>query len=108
MTPEWYGRINHVVLLRRNYSNAVAACVDANAARHDANVKRTGLLLARAQRTLTKSIMARRLLAARSGVPLDPRTNNPRTESDFLGLILAEQRGIRAALETVCSHIPRT
>ena len=104
---EFNGRYERLFILKDSYDAAVTAAGDAATARTDPEVERTGLRLARAQKTVTKSLQQRRIAAARSGQRLTNATSNPTTTQDFLALILVEQRGIRTALESVCSHLYR-
>jgi hypothetical protein len=75
--------------LRDRYVAAVAAAANP---RTDANVQATGLRLARAQRSAVQALQDLRRTSARAGASINPRTNNPTTSADFLGLILQEQR----------------
>jgi hypothetical protein len=98
------GRVNRLYRLRAAYDAAVTA---AATPRTDAEVIATGVKLARAQRQFNVELTDRRRVAAHSGTPMGVSTQVPTTSPQFLGLILAEQRRIAAALEQLVAHAAR-
>ena len=106
---ELNGRYERLYELRDDYEAAVA---NTATPKTDAQVKQTGLKLARAQRTATQDLQHRRMAASRAGTSINPATKNPETSADFLGLILKEQKEQTAAswaaaeaMAKVCSHL---
>jgi hypothetical protein len=92
-------KVNRLYALRRSYDNAVVNAGDPRAARTEAEVVRTGVKLARAQRAFNLEFSNIRRVAAHSGTPLGVPTQVPTTTPQMLSLLLAEHRSNNGLLE---------
>lgn len=104
MPDAFNGRLNRLYILRARYDAAVLA---AATPKTDAQVIKSGVKLARCQRQFNLELANYRRNAAHTGTPVGVATQVPTTSPQFLGLILAEQRRIAAALEQLVAHAAR-
>lgn len=94
-----YAKVNRLYDLRRSYDQAVLASGGPQAARVDAEVARTGVKLARAQRAFNLEFSHLRRVAAHSGTPIGVPTQVPTTTPQMLGLLLAKHSSNNAILK---------